>query len=29
MERSQLRLLAPAIRTNIGAANLVRGAVSF
>jgi len=29
MERSQLRLLALAIRTNNGAANEVRGAVSF
>jgi len=29
IERSQLRLLALAIRTNNGAANLVRGAVRF
>jgi hypothetical protein len=29
MERSQLRLLALAIRTNNGAANEVRGAVSL
>ena len=29
MERSQLRLLALAIRTNNGAVNEVRGAVSF